>query len=165
MGSSLTKVYTHRQFGNVGSDDDRRAPVGYLVRKAATTPYIVDAIWPEHPVVQNKARGITYRMAAVAASVLNPRVSDQKRTMKPRIEVVRGDRTDWYVLLVVGGDYGQIPSFDTGTTDSSLNKTEQAALGAAWSIEYGRRSYVDSTGKRQPTVQGIGALRAALSSV
>ncbi len=164
--SKYTKVYTYPHRGNVGADDSRRAKVGWRVKRGQPEgTYILESIWAEHPHVQNVARGIAYRMGAIAAATLAAHPSDQGRSLNPRIEVVQGDRTDWHVLMVVGGSPGQLPSFDSGMTDADLSDGEATALAAAWSIEYGRRSYNDKTGKRQPTTQGIGALRAALSSV
>ena len=84
--------------------------------------------------------------AAVARSVLAAHQSGQDRSSDPKIKVVAGDRTDYHVLLEVRAQGGK------GDPD----------LAAAYSIEYGRRSYVDSKGRRQPATHGVYALTSAL---
>jgi hypothetical protein len=163
FSSRHTKVYTHKNHGNIGSEDGRRAKVPRLVRwkqGPPQTPDIASAIWPDHPKVAAKVEGYAKVMGAVATSALaryDKNVESDWESANPRIEVVEGDRTDWHVMLVVGP--AGLPSLD-----APANGVDPG-LAAAFSIERGRNGYTDKKGRKHPPREGAGALMIALWSV
>ena len=120
------------------------APVP-LVRKSPKDPFMAAGYVAGLAGVQRHVRavaGIGYGVAkAVLAAHKGPPTQD--RSSRPHIELVRGERTDWHINLVVEA---------TGDPEA-----------AAVAIEFGRGEYVDSKGRRQPAMAGIGALQAAWS--
>lgn len=95
------------------------------------------------PGVQAVVRSAAVTATSIARSVLAAHHDgDQERSSRPRIKMVRGDRTDYHVLLEV--------------------EAEGDPEAAAVAIEFGRGEYTDRLGRRQPAMQGVYALNAAL---
>lgn len=117
------------------------APVP-LVRKSPKDPVMAAGYVAGLPGVQQHVRAVARIGYGVAKAVLAAHKggATQDRSSHPHIELVRGERTDWHINLVV--------------------EAEDPII-AALSIEYGRGEYVDTLGRKQPAMEGIGALQAA----
>ena len=120
------------------------APVA-LVRTSPKDPFMAAGYVAGLAGVQQHVRAVARIGYGVAKAVLAEHKggATQDRSSRPHIELVRGQRTDWHINLVVEADGDPIT--------------------AALSIEYGRGEYVDKLGRRQPAMEGIGALQAAWS--
>ena len=134
MGKARLYTYAESPVKLVhGKPDDPRMAAGYVAGM---------------PGVNAAVRARAELGALVAEAVLESHVSDQKRTSRPRIVLVKGDRTDYHINMIVEAD-----------------GDEEDALAAAYSIEYGRGGYTDSKGRRQPPAQGTLALTTALAAM
>lgn len=125
------------------------SPVRGLVRKPRD-PFMAAGYVAGLPGVGRVVHERALAGAEAARLVLYHHVSEEEqgRSHFPRIAVEKGDRTDWHINMYVS------------VTDK---ETDEDALAAAWSIEYGRFGYRDRLGRQQPATQGIGALTTALA--
>lgn len=131
----MAKLYTYAE-----------APVPGLVRKPKDK-HMAAGYVAGMAGVNNAVRARAELGLLVAQLVLDGHVSDQMRSSHPTIRLFKGDRTDYHIVLEVEAD------------------GEEAAQAAAYSIENGRQSYIDSKGRRQPATSGVHALRTALEAM
>lgn len=120
------------------------APVA-LVRNTPKDPHMAAGYVAGLPGVQSVVRAVAKIGYGVAKAVLAEAQQGDKqdRSSRPHIELVRGERTDWHINLVVEAE---------------------DPIRAALSVEYGHGEYVDSKGRTQrSTKPGVGALRAAFA--
>lgn len=128
---AYAKLYTYAQ-----------APVPGLV-KSPKDPFMAAGYASGLPGVNFVVHGVAALGAAVASAVLAEAHArqDLDYSSNPRIELSKGDRTDYHILLVAEG------------------RDEEDAIHAALTIERGR-----SMNTRNP-MQGVGALRAAMDAM
>ena len=131
----MAELYTYAQ-----------APVKGLVRGQGSDKRMAAAYVAGLPEVNAAVKIKAMIGAEVASEVLAFHSSGQRRSSRPRIELVKGDRTDWHINMVVDFD-GDEPA---------------DAWVIGWAIEYGRNGYYDSLGRYQRAAQGVGALTAAM---
>lgn len=156
FSSSKTKLYTTAPFGSVGRDDPNYARLPPLVRGAPASRYLGDVYTSGDADVTAKVRSIAYRLGGIAQAILTAEHGGQERSSNPRIEVRQGDRTDWHVLLVTGGDSSGLSLTEDDNEGNSM-------LAGALSIEYGRRGYTDSKGRKVAPWGGISPLHRAMA--
>ena len=110
MASKLTRLYTYAE-----------APVPGLVRTPKDV-YMAAGYVAGLPGVRERVRLRAELGASYANAVLDQHHSGKANSAHPHVVVKKGDRTDYHVVMMV----------DTDGDD-------EAALAAAYSIEYGHR--------------------------
>ncbi len=160
--SDLSKVYTHPNHGGIGKEDPlypKRGSAYQMKTRAPEYADVMSAYVADFPQVKAAVSKVATGMALVASAQLARFDSGgQKRSSNPRIELSEGDRSDMFVLLVVGPE-------GSPRQGEATSKKDERGLAAAWSIEYGRLGYTDRKGRYQPAAPGAGPLHAALAAV